>query len=86
MIKIYKNDLVVRALNSQSRGPRFKTTEWLQGGLSLSSIRGRSNEYQELLGTYGDLVVERKLSPLSDSAALSQLNTIHKKGSINFFL
>ena len=33
--------LVVKALDSQSRGPVFKTTGWLQGRLSLSSLRGR---------------------------------------------
>ena len=38
--------LVVKALDSQFRGPVFKTTGWLQGRLSLSSFRGRSNEYQ----------------------------------------
>ena len=40
--------LVVRALNSQSSNPWFKTTRWLQGRLSLSFFRGRSNEYQDL--------------------------------------
>ena len=35
------NGLVVKALDYQSRGPVLKTTEWLQGGLSLSSFRGR---------------------------------------------
>ena len=34
------NGLVVKAMDSQSRGPEFKTTGWLQGRLSLSS-RGR---------------------------------------------
>ena len=33
--------LVVKALDSQSRGPVFKTAGWLQGRLSLSSSRGR---------------------------------------------
>ena len=33
--------LVVKALDSQSRGPVFKTAVWLQGRLSLSSFRGR---------------------------------------------
>ena len=32
------NHLVVKALDSQSRGPKFKTTGWLQGRLSLSSF------------------------------------------------
>ena len=35
------NDLVVKVLDSQYRGPMFKTTGWLQGRLSLSSFRGR---------------------------------------------
>ena len=35
------NGLVVKALDSQSRIPVFKTTGWLQGRLSLSSFRGR---------------------------------------------
>ena len=33
--------LVVKALDSQSSGPVFKTIGWLQGWLSLSSFRGR---------------------------------------------
>ena len=28
--------------------PKFETTGWLKGQLSLSSFRGRSMEYQEL--------------------------------------
>ena len=32
--------LVVKALDFQSRGPVFKTTGWLHGGLSLSSFQG----------------------------------------------
>ena len=32
---------VVKSLDSQSRGPVFKTAGWLQGRLSLSSFRGR---------------------------------------------
>ena len=43
--------LVIKELDSQSRGPKFETTGWLQGWLSLSSLRGRLNEYQEILGT-----------------------------------
>ena len=42
---------VVRVLDSQSMGLEFGTTWWLQGRLSLLCFRGRSNEYQELLGT-----------------------------------
>ena len=33
--------LVVKALDSQSRGPVFKTTGWFQGRLSLSSFQGQ---------------------------------------------
>ena len=40
-ISIWANGLVVKALDSQSKVPTFKTTEWLQGRLSLSSFRGR---------------------------------------------
>ena len=32
---------VVKALDSQSRGPTFKTARWHQSQLSLSSFRGR---------------------------------------------
>ena len=35
------NGLVVKALDSQSRGLVFKTTGWLQGQLSLSSFPGQ---------------------------------------------
>ena len=47
----WSNGLVVKAAGSQSKRPVFKATVWLQGWLSLSSFRGRSNEYQEFLGT-----------------------------------
>ena len=40
-IEVLRNGLVVKALDSQSRGPVFKTAGWLQGRLSLSSSRGR---------------------------------------------
>ena len=43
--------IVVKALDSQSRGPKFKTAGWLQGQYSLSSFWGWLNKYQELLGT-----------------------------------
>ena len=46
----WSNGLVVKALDSQSKSPRFKTTGWLQGWLSLSSLRGRLNNYQEIPG------------------------------------
>ena len=45
------NGQVVIVLFSQSRGPRLKTTRWLQSRVSLSSFQSWSNEYQELLGT-----------------------------------
>ena len=45
------NGLLVKVLDSQPRGPAFKTTGWLQGRLGLSSIGGQSNEYQGCLGT-----------------------------------
>ena len=35
------NGLVVKMLDSQSRSPMFKTIGWLQGRVSLSSLRGR---------------------------------------------
>ena len=31
VLNLWSNGLVVKALDSQSRGPRFKTTGWLQG-------------------------------------------------------
>ena len=37
---LWSNGLVVKTLVSQSRGPVFKTNEWLQGRLSCSSFRG----------------------------------------------
>ena len=40
-IGLWSNGLVVKALDSQFRGPVFKTAGWLQGRLSLSSSRGR---------------------------------------------
>ena len=36
----------------KARGPEFKTANWLQGWPNLSLFQVRSNEYQELLGTY----------------------------------
>ena len=38
---LWTNGLVVKTLDSQSSGPVFKTTGWLQGRLSLSSFRSR---------------------------------------------
>ena len=43
--------VVIRALDSQSSSPGFKTAGWFQGRLILSSFRDRLNEYQELLGS-----------------------------------
>ena len=37
----WSNGLVVKVLDSQSRGPVIKTNGWLQGRLSLSSFRGQ---------------------------------------------
>ena len=49
--ELWSNGLVVKALDSQSKGQGYKTTGWLQGRLNLSSFRGQSIEYLELLGT-----------------------------------
>ena len=38
---LWGDGLVVNELHSQSMGPVFKTTVWLQGQLSLSSFRGQ---------------------------------------------
>ena len=46
ILQFMSNGLMIKALDSQSRGPVFK------GRLSLSHFRGRSNEYQEFLGNY----------------------------------
>ena len=48
---LWSHDLVVKAVDSKSRGPGLKTTGWLQGQLSLSSFQDKSTECQELLGT-----------------------------------
>ena len=37
----WSDDQVVKSLDSQSWGPVFRTTGWLQGQLSLSSFEGR---------------------------------------------
>ena len=34
----FTHSLVVKALDSQSRGPKFKTNRWLQGQLSFASF------------------------------------------------
>ena len=64
-----------KALDSQSSGPVFKTTVWLQSQLNLSSFRGRSKPVLP-----GHLVTKSKLPPQSGSVALRQLSPIHKKG------
>ena len=71
--------LVVKMLDSQYRGPEYKTAWWLQGQLNLSPFQGRLSEYQEVLET------KSKLSPHSGSAVLRQLNIIHKKGPYDLF-
>ena len=48
----WPSDLVLKALDSQSRVRRFETNGWLQGHLSLSSFRGQSMEYQDLLESW----------------------------------
>ena len=52
-IDFRSSDLMVRALYSQSRCPRFKITGWLQDLLRLSSFQGQWIEYQELQGACG---------------------------------
>ena len=47
----WSNDLVVKVLDSESRGPVLKTIEWFQSRLRFSSFRGQLNEYQEFVGT-----------------------------------
>ena len=53
LISLYlgSNSLVLAALDSQSRGLRFKSTGRLHCQFNLSSLRDRSNECQELPGT-----------------------------------
>ena len=41
---------MVRALDSKYRDPGLLAAGWSLSQLSLSSLHGRSNEYQELLG------------------------------------
>ena len=38
---LWSNDLVVKALDFQSRGSELKTTGWFEGRLSLLSFQGR---------------------------------------------
>ena len=37
-IEYWNNDLVVKALDSQSRDSMFKITRWLQGRINLSEV------------------------------------------------
>ena len=72
---------MVRWLESQSRGPMFKTIGWFQGQLSLSFIQGRSNKYQKIPRTYWSkvkclLVIVRKLErlePYTQKGAIKSL-------------
>ena len=67
--------LVVKALDSQSRGPLFKTSvapKSTQPFIFLRSIK-------RVTGISGDLVVKSKLSPQM-ALTLRQVNPIHKKG------
>ena len=51
LVSRFSNCLVVKAPDSQSRGPVFKINGWLQSSLNYSSFRDRYSEYQEFLGT-----------------------------------
>ena len=53
------NDLVVKMLDYQSRGPEIKIARWLQDQLNLLLFQGPLSKYQEVLGT------KSKLSPHS---------------------
>ena len=72
------NGLVVKALDSQSRGLMFKTTGWLVGQLSHSSFWGRW-----VPGISGNLVVKSKLPPWSGSR-LEVVEPHPQKGAIKF--
>ena len=75
------NSLVVKALDSQTRGPAFKTTGCFQGQLSTFHPPGLSNRVS---GISGNTVVNSELPPHRRSVALRQLNPIHIKGQIFF--
>ena len=74
---IFPINVVIRALNSQSRSTGLETAGRLQGQLILSSFRDWLNEYQKLLEGW---VVKSKLSARSGSVALKLMNPIHKEG------
>ena len=59
--------------------PGSKIYGWLQGRISLSSLRGWSNEHQELLGTKW---WKGNFYPPSGCLALRQLNSCIKRGHI----
>ena len=50
-LKQRSNGLVVKMLDSKSRGLEIKTAGWLQGQLNLLLFQGRLSDYQEVLGT-----------------------------------
>ena len=68
--------LVVKMLDSRSRGPEFKTARWLQDQHNLLPFQSRLSEYQEVLGT------KSKPSSHSGAAFVRQLKPIHKKRPI----
>ena len=72
----WSNDLMVRLLNSQSRGPRFETC--LAPRLIQHFILPRL--IKRVPGPLGDLVVKSKLLPRTGSVGLRHLNFIHTKG------
>ena len=69
------NGVVVKALDSQSRGPTFKTTGCLQGQLSFLSFRGRQNGVPGISGK----LLEKVNCLLEVALALRQVKPIHKK-------
>ena len=72
-------DLVLKALDSQPRGPRFKITGWFQVNSAFHLSEGDQWSTRNSWNP-GNWRVKRKLSPRSGSVALRQLNLIHKMG------
>ena len=72
------NGVVVKASDSQSRGPMIKAT----GGSKINSVFYPTEVDQLKSWSW---MVKSKLSPRSGSVALRQLNLIHKKGHKVFF-
>ena len=64
------NGVVVKVLDSQFRGRRFKTAEWVQGQHSLLFFQDQLNGCQ----------LQLQLSLCSGFVVLRQLNPIHEKG------